>query len=160
MLKNIKGSMLIVMAALLVYSCADPNKSPIVTFDSAGKGAYPRLTDSQGEQLVNILSQADFDASSFTWSLRFIDVNQGADVAEYALNVTYETVGGTTQGPVELKKFSSADFTTDETGFVAINNVSITASELTGAFGLSLADLTAGDEFQLRGVLVMRARVS
>ena len=154
MMKNIKGYLLIVMAAFLVFSCADPNKTPIVTFDSAGKGAYPRLTDSEGEQLVNILSQADFDASSFTWSLRFIDVNQGADVTDYVVNVTYKGAGGT-QGPVELKKFSASDFSADETGYMAINNVNVTGPELAGAFGLGLADMTAGDEFEVTGVMVM-----
>ena len=61
----------VMLVAMVVVSCKDDSKSPIVTFDDAGKGAYIKsFTSNQtGIQLVNILTQADYDASQFGFSV-------------------------------------------------------------------------------------------
>lgn len=153
---KIMKKVFIVLLGIVVISCADPDLAPIVTFDDAGKGAYPRLTSEEGEKLVNIQTQAEFDASQYTYALRFIDEAKGGNVATYVLNVEYVDVTGTNSAPAkELKSFSASDFSTDETGYQALGNISVTGPELAGAFNLAYADLNAGDVFKVTGQLVL-----
>jgi len=145
---------LIMMLAIVVASCADPDLKPIVTFDDAAHGAYPRLLSSAGSTLINIQTQADFDASSYTYSIQMIDVANGANVASYTVNVEYVS-GGASLGPVELRSFSASDFTMED-GKTVLNNVTITSADVTGAFGLTYASLSPGDNFNITGVIVQQ----
>jgi hypothetical protein len=147
----------ILMLAVVAMSCADPNLKPIVTFDDAGHGAYPRLiADSEtGALLINVQSQAEFDASSYGYSVKFIDENAGNNVTAYILNVEYNSAAGISQGPVELVAYGPSDFTEFE-GNAAMQNVVITSQQVTGKFGLAYADLTAGDKFKITGVMEMK----
>ncbi len=155
-IKNIKISLLMILTIFVTFSCVDEEKSPIVTFDSAGKGAYVRVTEQTGDLLLNLLTQADFNASQFGYSVRFIDVNQGADVVEYVLDVQYvDVTGANSSGPSELRTYGSSTFTKDSEGFMAVENISVTSADVTSVFGLTYSDLTAGDEFRVIGKIVM-----
>ncbi|MEZ4994236.1 MAG: hypothetical protein R2824_27685 [Saprospiraceae bacterium] len=59
---------------LFASSCADPDLGPIVTFDTAGKGAYVRLVEDNGNQLINLL---DLAASGYQYSVEFVDLERG-----------------------------------------------------------------------------------
>jgi hypothetical protein len=153
---KIMKKVLVVLLGIVVVSCADPNLEPIVTFENAGKGAYPRKTAEAGEQLVNILTQADFDASQYSYSLRFIDEAKGGNVATFVLNAEYvDVTGANSQDAKELKTYAASTFGTDENGYKTLDNVTVTGPELAGAFNLAYADLNAGDQFRITGELVM-----
>jgi hypothetical protein len=144
----------VMMLTVIVMSCANEDLKPIITFDDAIKGAYPKLTDETGEFLLNLLTPADFDASQYGWSVKFVDEANGANVAQYVINVEYVAASGASQGPVELKSYSTADFTTVD-GNVGMEGILITSGDLTAKFGLSYATLTAGDKFLITGELIM-----
>lgn len=141
------------MLMVIVASCADENLAPVVTFDSAIKGAYPKLTDEGGSKLLNFLTPADFDASSYNYTLKFIDANGGKNVANFTLDVHYDPKVGATGSPVELRSYSTSDFTADADGMY-LKDITITAADVTSALGLTYADLTAGDKFVIVGTII------
>jgi len=153
---NKKLSLAMIFAVLVVFSCEDASKAPIVTFDSAGHGAYVRhIGTDAGALLINVQTQSDFDASSFTYSVEFVDDAKGGNVAEYVLNVEYVDVNGVnSSGPTELRKYTTADFTSSEAGFMSVSNVTVTSADVTSKFGLTYTDLSPGDKFNITGMLV------
>ena len=155
-IKSIKVFLMMILTIFVISSCVDEEKAPIVTFDSAGKGAYVRVTEQTGDLLINLLTQADFDASQFGYSVRFIDVNQGNDVVEYTLNVEYvDVTGANSSGPSALRAYAASSFSVDSEGFQSIENIAVTSSDVTTVFGLAYSDLNAGDEFKITGELIM-----
>jgi len=135
----------------LLFSCADENLSPIITFDKAEKGAYIRLIQS-GNSLVNLF---DIPGSSFTYSVEFVDSEDGDLVAEYNLDLTYQGADGSTVGPVRYKSFTPSDFTTTEAGLKGLENIVIPATEAISALGLSNDDIQPGDNFAFDGSIVL-----
>ena len=83
------------MLTIIVASCADENLKPIVTFDDAGHGAYPKLVTEQGERSVDFFDLAN---SQYTYSVEFIDDNKGQGVATYIIDLTYVDVNVTGAG--------------------------------------------------------------
>lgn len=134
--------------------CEDEDLAPIVTFDQATTGAYPRLVES-GNTLINLF---DVDGSQFNYTVEFVDAQQGNLVAEYVLEVTYVDNnpgnGDASAGPLEYKRFTQSDFTTNENGFQAID-VSVPATELVNLVGTTADALMAGDEFQVTGRVIL-----
>lgn len=150
-MNNIKLSILISMVVLFFASCADENEKPIITFDDAGKGAYPRLI-SETDKLINLF---DVGGSSYNYSIEFVDLEQGALVSSYDLQVTYQdndpSNGDKSSGPNALRSYSSSDFETNGDGFKGLSNITITANELIAAAGITEDDLSAGDNFVVTG---------
>lgn len=143
----------IVMLTIIVASCADENLKPIVTFDDAGHGAYPKLINEQGERSVDFF---DLDNSQYTYSIEFIDDDNGNGVATYFIELTYVDVNGVdSQGPIEYKTFDAASFGTSANGNKSIDNVLIKATEMIAAVGLVTADISQADKFIINGTLVM-----
>lgn len=147
----------IILGAVLVMlsGCADEDLAPILTFDSAGKGAYPRLIE-EGNTLINLLEDAS--ASTYTYTVEFIDLQQGELVAEYVLEMTYEDNnpgnGDASNGPIVFRTFTQSDFTTNENGYRQVS-VTIPASEAISAAGTSFDQLMAGDNFEFDGRVVL-----
>ncbi|HPG09444.1 MAG TPA: hypothetical protein P5275_17220 [Saprospiraceae bacterium] len=153
-----RNKIAIIFGSLLVLaaSCADPDLAPVVTFDSAIKGAYVRLLDESGSKLFNLF---DLAGSKYTYSCDFVDLERGALVSEYNLDISYTDGfadnGTITKSPVRLKSFSQSDFSTSAEGNVGIANVSITPADAMAALGLTMADLGPGDAFKVKGTLVL-----
>ena len=151
-----KFSILSLVAAILFLgSCADKEKSPILTFDKVGKGAYPRLLT----ETTRNLNLYDFANVDYQYTVEFVDLEKGALVAEYQLVVTYEDknpdIGGDkSDGPKDLRSFSSGEFTTSEKGFKSIS-VTIKGSELLSLFSLTQADIGPGDRFVVNGAVIL-----
>ena len=147
-----------VTALFFITSCVDEDKAPIVTFDSAGHGGYPRLIE-QGSTLINLLSVDDFNSSSYTYSVEFVDENKGANVQEYILTLDFDdndaSNGDNSKSGIELRKFTSADFTTSESGYQGVSSITITSADVAGAIGIGYSDLSPGDNFNISGSLVM-----
>ena len=150
-IKSVRNSLLALLAIFFVAGCVDEEKSPIVTFDSAGKGAYVKFVDQSGSTVINLLSQADFDASSYTYSVEFIDGEGGARVTSYDLLITYSGNGNTEP----LRSYSASEFTHQATvsGGLGVSNVTFTSADVTAPFGLSYTDLTSGEEFEITGTI-------
>jgi hypothetical protein len=152
-----KLNKLIIVSLAMVFllaSCADEDLSPIVTFDSAGKGAYPRLLE-EGDKLVNLF---DVSGSQYNYSVEFVDADQGNQVAEYVVDMTYEdndpSNGDKSTGPVEFFKFTSEQFGTSTTGFKSMEGLSVAATEAMAAAGLTEDDLSPGDRFVFNGRVI------
>ncbi len=145
---------LFIFGGLILFfaSCADEDARPIITFDDAGKGAYPRLI-SEGVRDINLFDIAN---SAYVYTVEFVDLEQGNLVSTYDLQYTFEDnnpdIGGdTSTGPNPLRSFSSSEFSTNSNGFQGIENVTVTATELLAAAGMSADDLGPGDVFRITG---------
>jgi len=147
-----KIKLLIVSGVLMVFAfgCADPDLGPIVTFDTAGKGAYVRLI-SETDRGINLF---DIGGSQYTYSVEFVDPELGAGVSEYGLELTFKGADGTTSGPSEYRSWSSSEFTTSETGYQSVTGITITASDAIAAAGKKAEDIQAGDKFVFTGRVV------
>lgn len=151
-INNLK-KVFIVILGIVVLSCADPDLKPIVTFDDAGHGAYPRLLEETGEQNVNFFDMA---SSQYSYSVEFVDENKGNNVATYVLELEYSDVNGVDDvAAFDWKSFESSSFTTSADGYKAVENVVISASEMISAVGLTEADISQADIFRVNGKLVM-----
>ena len=139
----------------MLSGCADEDLAPIVTFDQATTGAYPRVVEETGSTLVNLF---DVPNSQYGYTVEFVDAEQGNLVAEYVLEVTYVDAnpdnGDASAGPIEYARFTQDDFTTNEGGYREIS-VSIPATELVNLVGTTADDLMAGDEFSFVGRLIL-----
>jgi len=149
----LKNKILLFFGAILVLatSCKDDNLAPIATFDNAEKGAYVRVVE-QGDNLVNLL---DVAGSAFTYSVEFVDLEQGGLVSEYRLQLVYDDNnpenGDNSAGPIEFRSWSSSEFETTATGYKGLSNITITGPEVIAAAGTSADQVLAGDNFRLIG---------
>ncbi len=139
--------------AMVFTACEDPDKAPIVTFDSAGHGIYPRLLSEDGALLVNLLSESEFTSSNYSYTVEFVDDNAGKNVAEVYVELTYNPVSGDAVGPLEVTRVPGSSLTASENGFVQ-TTFDVSSTTLSGVLGLGFADFNAGDEFQLATVIV------
>lgn len=140
--------LIIGLLAILFFACADENQKPIITFEDAGKGAYPRLL-SESEKEINLY---DIDNSSYVYSVEFVDVEQGALVATYELDLAYEDVDGTNSvEPLSFRTYTASDLEVNADGFMGLENITVTAKELMNAAGLTLDQLSPGDNFEVTG---------
>jgi len=156
--KSIKA---LIMACTMftVFSCEDTSKAPIVTFATAGHGAYPRLLTETGAKLMNILSAADFTASQYGYTIEFVDENGGKDVAQYILKLEYDdndaSNGDLSVSDITLRTYTPSDWSENAEGFQELANIIITAGDVAAATGITFADITAGDNFNISGEVHM-----
>ncbi|RLD21837.1 MAG: hypothetical protein DRI69_02995, partial [Bacteroidetes bacterium] len=80
---NIVSGLAVVL--LMLSSCADDSLSPIITFDKAIKGSYVRLL----EETPRELDLANLSSASYTYTVEFVDEEQGALVSEYEVSATF-----------------------------------------------------------------------
>jgi len=152
--KSIKA---LIMACTMftVFSCEDTSKAPIVTFATAGHGAYPRLLTETGAKLMNILSAADFTASQYGYTIEFVDENGGKDVAQYILKLEYEdndaSNGDLSVSDITFRTYTPSDWSENAEGFQELANIIITAGDVANAAGITFADISAGDNFNISG---------
>ena len=147
----------ILAIALVVFlsSCADENLGPIATFDTSIKGAYVRLI-SESERFVNLLNVAE---SNYTYTVEFVDLEKGALVSEYVLDLVFDdndpSNGDDSKTIAAFKSFSSSEFVTTADGFQGLENISLAASEMISALGITIPDVSAGDVFIINGKLIL-----
>lgn len=153
----LKNKIILFFVAVLMFTtaCKDDNLAPIATFDGAEKGAYVRVND-RGNQLINLL---DVNSSSFTYSVEFVDVEQGNLVSEYRLQLVYEdndpSNGDNSVGPIDFRSWAASDFETTSTGFRGVSNITITGNEALAAAGVTEAQVSPGDNFNFIGSLTL-----
>lgn len=147
----------IVVLALVGFamsSCADEDLSPIITFDKAGKGAYVRLVDLKND--IFDLNQPG--STAFAFDAEFIDLENGALVNNYSINVEYvdnnADNGDNSVGVTQYLSFGKSDFGTSVNGKVGLS-ISIGLSEVAGALGLNIDDIKALDVFRFTGSVTL-----
>lgn len=150
---KLRVSMSLIALALIFAACEDPDKAPIVTFDSAAHGIYPRTLSQDGELLVNLLSETDFNSSNYSYTVEFVDDNGSQNVAEVYVELTYSPVSGDAVGPLEVTRIPASSLTTSENGFLQ-TTIEVNSTTLASTLGLNYTDFSAGDEFQLATVIV------
>ena len=87
-------------------------KKPILTFDDAIKGSYPRVTATSGAALVD---PNNLSTSSFAYSVEFVDETNGVDVTEYKFTMSYN---GGSEVDMPSRTYTSADFTKNADGYI------------------------------------------
>lgn len=144
MIKNILGAGLIA-CMLMLNSCADDDLSPILTFDAAAKGAYPRLLD-ETDKLLNLF---DIEGSAYTYNVEFVTVPENP-VAEYVITVEYND-----EGEREFRSFSASDFSTNERGLQQAPTITITGPEALAAVSKTEDQIEPGDQIRFRGTVIL-----
>jgi hypothetical protein len=104
------------------------------------------------------LDLANLDAASYTYTVEFVDEQQGSLVDEYEVSAQYidnnPINGDGSAGPVVIKTFSSSDFTDSERGYKDLKDVNLTMNELASALGVNTADILANDQFRIDGRII------
>lgn len=156
---NKKILTILALAGLGIFatSCADEDLGPVVTFDTAGKGAYVRLLEDNGNLLVNLL---DLSQSEYIYSVEFVDLEQGDLVSEYRIDLVYQDRntdnGDQSSGPNEIMTYSASEFVESAGGFKSVENISITPADLFRVAGVDAASVKAGDRFVVKGTLTLQ----
>lgn len=136
---------------ILAFGCTDLDRTPLVTFDTVGKGAFPRLVGETARD-INLF---DIEGSKYIYTIEFVDAEQGNLVSQYTLEMRYEDAEGeNTTGFLEFRNWSSSEFETLGNGFIGLTNITITALELVAAVGIKADDLSATDFFEFRSKIV------
>ena len=148
-MKILKITILSFIAGLLLYSCADPDLSPILTFEKSTKGGYARLV----ELIKGEYDLEDIPGSVFQYKVEFVTIDKGENVSSYDITVAFDDNnpdnGDDSKDFQTYKTFSQADFTTNADGFKEIE-VSIPLTDVASSMGLNTADLIAGDIFEFK----------
>ena len=146
---NIIKALILGLLVMLAYSCADPDEKPILTFDDALKGSYPRVTATTGAALVN---PNDLASSSFGYSVEFVDETKGADVTEYKFTMSYN---GGSEVDMPGRTYTQADFTKNADGFMSMDVPAFTATEMAGLASVTItsANADAGDYFTVHSYI-------
>lgn len=137
--------LILITIGVLWSGCADDELSPIITFDTAGKGAYVALVEVTSAVDYDL---ANFNSTSFDYRVEFIDIENGSTVESYDIFVGFQdntgTNGDNSRDQVLLNSFSKGDFTVNENGKPGIT-VSIPLSQVGSALGLTQADMSGAD---------------
>jgi hypothetical protein len=144
---NIIKALILGLLVMLSYSCADPDEKPILTFDDAIKGSYPRVTSTSGAALVD---PNNLSSSSFGYSVEFVDETNGVDVTEFKFTMSYN---GGSEVDMPGRTYTSADFTKNADGYMSMDIPAFTASELSGLAGVTITAADAGDYFTVKSYL-------
>ncbi len=154
-MKNLLIICLVGVMMILVSSCADEEKQPIITFDQATKGAYVRLLD----ETPKLLDLANLSTASYSYDVEFVDIEQGALVSVYEIFVSFvdnnPSNGDNSQGNTLLRSISASEFGSSERGFKSTSQ-SVTLTELLSLFSLSADDLLANDQFVFDGNIILQ----
>lgn len=144
----------IALAAFLMSSCADPDLSPIITFDQAGKGGYVRGLDTR----VGLYDNNSPSTAALDFDVEFIDSEDGGLVNNYSINVEYVDAnpanGDNSVPATPYLSFGKSDFGTSVNGKVGMT-LNIPLSDVAAALNLNLDDILALDEFKFTSSITL-----
>ncbi len=139
---------------LVLSGCKDENLAPILTFEQTEQGSFPRLIE-ETNKLINLYN---ISGSNYTYTVEFVDLEQGDLVTEYRLEMTYVDAnpdnGDASVGPIVYATYGPSDFTENADGYQSIS-VSIPASAAISAANTTADALKSGDAFQFRGFVTL-----
>lgn len=141
-------SILLSFIVLLLFSCANEDLEPIVTFDNVGKGAYVRLISQTGGTVLDL---NNIGSANFTFEVEFVDIEGGKTITNYDIYVLFDDNtshnGNAAKSRTLFKSFTESDFTTSSGGNVGIT-VTYSATDVMNLLGLQASDMTADDDFE------------
>lgn len=144
----------IAVASILLSSCADPDLSPIITFDQATKGAYVKLLN----ESARLYDKNNTASAEYTFDVEFIDSEDGALVTNYNINVEYVDSnpgnGDASVAPTQFRSLSPAEFGTSVNGKVG-TTITVKLTELASTLNLNVDDILALDEFLFTSCLTL-----
>ena len=144
-----------VALAVLTFSCMSEEDGPIVDLTSVETGAYPRLID-ETDKLINLFNPA---GSNYTYNVEFVDIEGGALIAEYVVDMFYDdndpSNGDNSAGPFEMVKITAAELVPNERGYRTGPTVTINGADAIATAGLTIDDVSAGDDFDFIGRVVL-----
>ena len=143
---------MLVLAVFVFASCEDEELAPILTFDTATIGAYPRLV----ELTTGEYDLANISTSSLIYEVDFVDESLGGEVVEYIIEGQFidNTPGSDVSRPnMVFATFTPGDFSTSRNGNQGIT-ITIPLSEALAFYGLSEDEVNAGDQFAFSTTVV------
>lgn len=134
---------------MTIASCADPDLGPILTFDTAGKGVYPKLVNESAQ----LLDLANLGTAAYDYCVEFVDETDGSSAALYEVEAQFND-NNPANGDASAETRVIQSFTPDQFNTAPSGNkgacVSLTLADLLSAFGLTADDLLANDNFVIR----------
>jgi hypothetical protein len=150
-MKIFKYILSLATAALLVQSCTDPELGPVVTFETATIGAYVRFVSQEGNAEFDL---ANASSSKFSYCVDFVSLDDGARVSEYVVEAQFfdntPANGDNSKARTEFISVPSSSFATSAKGNPG-TCVDVSLSAVLSSLGLSLNQVSAGDQFSLFG---------
>ena len=147
---------LLISGLMVMMSCKDESKAPIITFDIAGKGAYVRLLNvNEGVDGYNL---SQFSSTAYDFDVEFVDEQQGDLVATYNIFVSYAPSPFSSTPAVSETLYLTVDagsFSESERGYKT-TNVRIPLSDVASKLGLSQGQLGGADIFNFRSEIILQ----
>lgn len=147
---------LFISGLMVMTSCKDESKAPIITFDQAGKGAYVKLVNvNEGVDGYNL---SEFSSSAYDFDVEFVDEQQGDLVSTYTIYVSYKpSPFSSTPAVAEVLYLTkdSGEFTETDRGFKG-TNVRAPLADVASKLGLSEGDLGGADVFNFRSEIILQ----
>ena len=141
------------MLVVFVFaSCEDEELAPILSFDTATIGAYPRLV----ELTTGEYDLANIGTSALVYEVDFVDESLGGEVVEYIIEGQFidNTPGNdVSKGILEFASFTPGDFSTSRNGNQGIA-ITIPLTEALAFWGLSEDEVNPGDQFAFSTTVV------
>ncbi len=134
---------------LTITSCKDPNKTPVLTFEKATIGAYPRLV----KLITGEYDLKNLSTTALEYEIEFVDKEKGTLVSEYVINATY-TGSNVSKDQIEYKRISKSSFTDAASGNKGLV-MKIPLTDVLNAFGIDVSETAAGDIISFSTTLVM-----
>ena len=147
---------LFISGLVIMTSCRDDSKAPIITFDQAEKGAYIRLLNvNEGTDGYNL---SEFNASAYDYDVEFVDEQQGDLVSTYNIYVSYSpSPFSATPAAAEVQYLTldSGTFGETDRGYKG-TNVRIPLADVASKLGLIEGDLGGADIFNFRSEIILQ----
>ncbi len=136
-----------ILALVLIFtSCKDDELTPVLTFEKATVGAYPRLVN----LISNELDLANLSAAVYEYEVDFVDKEDGNLVEQYKIDVEFfdnnPDNGDSSQASKTFKTFGKSDFSTSSKGNPGMK-IKITLDELLKFFDIKAEDIKPNDQF-------------
>ncbi len=126
-------------ALLVMTACRDETKGPVLTFEKATIGAYPKLV----ELITGEYDLQNVGTTAFKYKIAFVDKDKGRLVTKYIIEAAY--AGKNVQKDRTLyKEIESSQFI--DVGENKGLEITIPLTDIMNLFGLNESDLVAGDK--------------
>ena len=142
-MKNLKKSFLAFIAAFAV-SCGDP-ELPVELFPEMEYGAYARKMSQTGE-----FNYFAIESSALDIHVEYYDANQGANIAQYDIDVEYVDMidgGAKSVARKDMRTISASEFTTNADGYLS-SDINLGFSATMSTLGITQDDIDGGSYFR------------
>ena len=143
-MKNLKKLFVAFIAMVTTVSCGDP-ELPVELFPEMEYGAYARKMSQEGK-----FNFYDIAGSKIDMHVEYYDEAQGANIAEFDIDVEYVDVVGGGAGSIARTNFrtiSASEFVKNADGYLS-SDISLGFSATLAAVGATESSITGGNYFR------------